>query len=498
MKIVIVGGGTAGWITAAFLVKYTNFRDITLIESSNIPIIGAGEGSTGSLPWFVNGDPWQNDLVNEIDFLRKTKGTPKIGITLKNWKGDGTTYYSPLSTTRTRLNRIDTAFLGTILKDGNGNHASLGSYLLENKLSPILKRNGKTISDTIPYSYHFDGNEAGKYFKNICLKFGVNVIDSEVSDCSFDENGYITKLNLTNHSELSADLFFDCSGFSRVLVKKLKNDWISFKNNLPTNSAIPFSREINSKVVNFETLAETMKSGWFWQIPLQYRYGCGYVYSDDFQTFDECVIEMEKHLGQKIEPIKNIKFEAGRYDKIWNKNVVAIGLSSHFLEPLQATSIHIAINTLTIFILHFLKTKNSIYSETNLNNFNKLINSTIDDYRDLLQMHYLMGRQDTPFWKLAKNELTITEKNKELFELAKYRIPNTLDFNQNHGAVGWGLWTHMLDNVGLFDKNLIVEELKNYNKEAEALLEANNVKNNFDKIKNDLISASEYFKYLKI
>ena len=499
MKIVIVGGGTAGWITAAFLIKYTNFRDITLIESSNIPIIGAGEGSTGSLPWFINGtDPWPNDVVNELDFLKKVKGTPKIAITLKNWKGDGTKYYSPLAASRTRLNRIDTGFLGTILKYGNGNNASIGAYLLDNKLSPILNRNGRKIKDLIPYSYHFDGHEAGKYFKDICLKFGVKVIDSEVVDLAFDENAFLSNIKLSNGQKLNGDLFFDCSGFSRVLIGKTQNKWISFKDNLPTNSAIPFSKEISSKNVNFETLAETMNSGWMWQIPLQHRYGCGYVYCDEFQNFDKSVEELEKHLGNKIEPIKHIKFEAGRFDKTLNKNIIAIGLSSHFLEPLQATSIHIAINTLTLFVLHFLKTKDSLKSEVNENNFNKLINITIDDYRDLLQMHYLMGRCDTPFWKFVKNELVITDKNKELFEIAKYRIPNTLDFNPTHGAVGWGLWTHMIDNVGLFKKELIVEELKNYNKEAEAEREAYHVFETFNKLKNDIIPASEYFKYLKI
>jgi hypothetical protein len=109
-----------------------------------------------------------------------------------------------------------------------------------------------------------------------------------------------------------------------------------------------------------------------------------------------------------------------------------------------------------------------------------------------------MGRCDTPFWKFVKNELVITDKNKELFEIAKYRIPNTLDFTPTHGAVGWGLWTHMIDNVGLFKKELIIQELKNYNKEAEAEREAYHVFETFNKLKNDIIPASEYFKYLKI
>lgn len=497
MKIVILGGGTAGWIAAASFLKSTTFRDVTVVESSKLPIIGAGEGSTGSLPWFINNGKWPNNCVTERDFLRKTKGTPKLAINLKNWRGDNTNYYSTISASKTRANEIDTGFLGAILRYGRGDKSAIGVPLLENKMSPYLNKNGKIITDLIPYAYHFDGYEAGKYFKDVCLKFGMSVVDSELDTTQFDENGYLKSITLTNGQIIEGDLFIDCTGFNRALIGKTHSRWVSYKDNLPVNAAIPFATDINSRTVIFETLAETMDAGWHWKIPLQHRHGSGYVYCDAFQTYEQSLAEMEKHLGHTIDTHRNIKFECGRYDTIWNKNIVAVGLSSHFLEPLQATSIHISILTMHNLVLHFLKTKEAIKSDVNRNRFNDMVNRTIDDYRDLLQLHYLMGRNDTPFWKFAHNELKITDRNKDIIEISKYRTLNRFDFDAMHGTAGWGVWSHMANNAGLFHKEIIERELQNMGMLSEADIEGKDAYNIYNRMKNDLISMAELFKYLK-
>jgi len=388
MKIVIVGGGTAGWVTAAMIYKYRTDIDVTVVESSKLPIIGAGEGSADSLTWFIN-EPWPNDVVTEMDFLRKTKATPKLAINLKNWKGDGSSLYSPISPSATASLPIDKLFLASILKYGKSDKASFNSWILDDNLSTFDKKYKKVSPQMANHAYHFDGNAVGQYFKDVCIKFGVTIIDAEVEDLLFDENENLKDVKLTNGETIQSDLWIDSTGFNRALMSKTNNKWISFKEQLPVNAAIPFSTDVSSFNVRFETLAETLNSGWLWKIPLQERHGCGYVYCDGFQSYDESVSELRTKLRHDINPIKHIKFDCGRYENTWYKNIVSIGLSSHFLEPLQATSIHIAIFTATNLVLHSLKSKESILNEANVKGFNKRVNVVIDDYKDLLQMHYL-------------------------------------------------------------------------------------------------------------
>jgi tryptophan halogenase len=503
MKIVIVGGGTAGWITAAFFVKHTKGHDVTVIESSKIPIIGAGEGSTGSLPWFVKtgsvvGETsWADGLVNEMDFLRKTKATLKLGIRMQNWKGDGTHYYSPFHGSPTDTLAVDSTFLTSILKYDKSHFSSLHSWMMDDKLSTFTKRNDRISVGLDNHSYHFDGHEVGKYFKEVCIKKGIKVIDSEVTDTQFDTNEYLQSIKLANGDTINSDFWFDCTGFSKVLMGKTKNKWVSYKDNLPTNTAVPFSTDVFSKTVKFETHAEAMNAGWMWRIPLQNRYGNGYVFSDEFQSYDKSVEEVEKKLGHSIEPIKTIKFEPGRYEKTWYNNIAAVGLSSHFLEPLEATAIHISIISVSNLLFHFLKTKECIVSESNRNKYNTMINSMIDDYKDFIQMHYLTGRDDTPFWKFIKNELVITDKNKEYIELSKFRLLNRYDISTDIGTPGWPLWSHILHNAGLFDKDMVKTELESYNETFNGEYQFKKMMGHYDKIKKDLVPTEEFFKYLK-
>ncbi|NBU82340.1 MAG: hypothetical protein EBS55_11905, partial [Flavobacteriaceae bacterium] len=466
MKIVIVGGGTAGWISAAMLVKYSTDADVTVIESTKIGIIGAGEGSTGTLPWFIR-DKWPDNSINEIDFLRKTKGTLKLGIRLQNWKGDGSYMYSPFHGSPTDTQSVDTTFFGSIIKHSRGDYSSLHSWLMDDKMTTYRKDfNGRYVPAFTNHSFHFDGVEVGKFFKEWCTKRGVKHIDSEVVDVSFDEREYLQSVKLANGETIESNFWFDCSGFSRVLMGKTKNKWKSFKDHLITNTAIPFSTEVSSKNVKFETLAHALDAGWMWKIPLQHRNGCGYVFCDHFINEDKAVDEVQKLLGHKIDPIKTIKFEAGRYEKVWYNNIAALGLSSHFLEPLQATSIHITIVSAANLIFHYLKGGPIFFQDRD--KYNGMVNDMIDDYADLLQMHYLTGRQDTPFWKYITNELKITERNKYLINLSKFRVPTAFDVDPRHGAAGYPIWCHILDMAGLYDRGIMRDELNHFGKWDES------------------------------
>jgi tryptophan halogenase len=449
------------------------------------------------MPWFIR-DKWPDNIVNEIDFLKKTKATLKMAIRMKNWKGDGTSYYSPFHGSPTDGQPIDTAMLGSILKYGRSDYASLHSWMLDDGLTTFRKVNGRIVQGLENHSYHFDGVEVGKYFKDICVKRGVKVIDSVVDDLTFDDTEFLKSVKLANGETIEADMWFDCSGFAKVLMGKTKNKWISYKNHLPCNSAITFSDDISSKTVRFETLSETMNAGWMWKIPLQQRHGCGYVYCDEYQTYEESLAEIEAKVGKKITPLNHIKFEAGKYDKIWYKNIACIGLSGHFLEPLQATSIHISIMTASVIVYHCLKNKESLKSEYNRDSLNRLCDSMIEDSKDFIQMHYFAGRQDTPFWKFMNNGVEVSEKNKRYIDISQTRTLGLFDFAQTHGSPGYPLWCHIIDAAGLYKKDIIESELISLNRMNEAHDELKRMMKHYDKIKKELVPTAEMFKYLKI
>ncbi len=494
MKIVIVGGGTAGWVSAAMLVKFTDGNDITVIESSQIGIIGAGEGATGSLPWLIT-EKWPDNSITEIDFLRKTKGTIKLGIRLNNWKGDGSYFYSPFHGSPTDKQSVDTAFLGSILKFGRGDYSSLHSLMLDDMVTTFRHDNNKITQGFRNHSYHFDGVEVGKFFKEWCTKRGVKHIDSEVVETNFDEKEFLKTIKLKNGEVLESDYFIDCSGFARVLMSKTQNKWISYKEHLPCNTAIPFSLNVTSKSVKFETLAQALNSGWMWKIPLQHRHGCGYVFCDGFQNEEQSLRELENHLYQKVEPIKVIKFDPGRWEKVWYNNIIAIGLSQNFLEPLQATSIHTSVLSMATLIFHYLK---PTINFKDVKEYNNLIGLMIDDYKDFIQMHYLAGREDTPFWKFITNELKVSDKNQYLKEVSKERLITSFDIQQTHGSAGYPLWCHILDNSGLYNKDLVIKELKYYKKFEKASEDINQFLKEYKAVKPSLVSNQDLFKYLKL
>ena len=225
--------------------------------------------------------------------------------------------------------------------------------------------------------------EVGNFFREWCTKRGVKHIDAEVENTKFDEREYLESVSLSNGQTIESNFWFDCSGFARVLMSKTRNKWISYKEHLPCNTAIPFSTDVSSKTVKFETEAHAREAGWSWKIPLQHRHGNGYVFCDGFTNEDKAIQELEKKLGHKVEPIKTIKFDPGRYSEPWYNNIVAVGLSQNFLEPLQATSIHTSIISVANLIFHYLnymentKTHKLVIYNDNVNSYQYVMASLI-------------------------------------------------------------------------------------------------------------------------
>lgn len=488
MKIVIVGGGTAGWMAACYFARYNhsseNVNEIVVIESSKIPIIGAGEGSTGLLTKVVDKE-FKKWGINEIDFLYKTESTLKLGIRFKDWNGIGTEFVSPVQPSETGMGSIDTHLLTCHVK-GNYYDASPSGFLMEQGYSTYAQ-SGTTI---LGHSYHFDAHKVGQYFKNHATTHGVKVIDAEVE--SLQRNALTGELESVQSSigKIEGDFWIDCSGFNRVLIGPMGGGWKSYSDYLKVNAAIPFIQKFKEgEVPKLETLSQAMPNGWMWQIPTQERYGCGYVYSDNHTTYDKAVDELIKTLGKNIEPLRNIKFECGRVENPWVKNVIAIGLAQSFVEPLEATSIHATIVQLDFLLtntLNFSFTKENVMFEANVKRYNTFINTLVDDVKNLIQLHYMTEREDTEFWKNYKYEVPKTSVVKDILEICKHRSPAMLDFNFYHGAGNWGVWCWTLIGLGHLSKEtakLTLDGYKHSDEQLDALFKAIKNRNFLNKIK---------------
>lgn len=456
MKIVIAGGGTAGWLAAYVLCKSQPKQHIiTVVESSKIGIIGAGEGSTGLLVQLMNGYYFESG-TNAQTFLDRVDGTNKLGIRHTNWTGDGSSYFAPLDGSITGHLINDFVFqygLAEFKKDEIYKTSEIGQAYFNN-VSPNIQ------------GFHFDGKKVGEYLKELCMKDGVNHIDSEITDVNIDKNESITSLDLSDGVPIEGDFFIDCTGFARLLSKKLNVDWVSYKKHLPVDTAMPFLLDYTDedKFIVPQTEATALSSGWMWNIPLKTRRGCGYVFDSSCISREEAQKEVETLLKRKIKPIKFIEFESGRAEVFWKNNCLSLGLAAAFAEPLEATSIHTTIVQLLTFSNEFLsasvaKTNN----KPNRDSYNSKIAKLYDLTLDFLVIHYQGGRNDSKFWKKISTGITLTDRATKVIERSKQRIPGVLEFEGVFGTAYGPLWNWILSGLGLITSDQAKAQLKEQN-----------------------------------
>lgn len=469
MRIVIVGGGTAGWLAALCISKLQPKKHlISVIESSKIGIIGAGEGSTGMMTNVI-----QNIVhkygCDEQDFIQSADVTPKYGIEFKNWKGDRTSYISPIDGTPTSDSPLDYIFLHAVaeLPQNKWHTATELGVLTELNKYTFDQKNG-------PAAYHFDAHKVGKYFKKVCGE-SVKNIDSEVVNVSLNEQGFIKQLDLSNNTSIQGDFFIDATGFSRILMNKLDVKWHSYKDNLPVDRAMPFLMPYKeNEVIKPLTTAWAQNNGWMWQIPTLNRKGCGYVYSSEFLDDSNAQKDLETTIGESIDPIKIIKFESGRLDKLWHKNCLAVGLSAAFAEPLEATSIHTTIQQIEDFVTIFLKDTQEETCRTGGEDlYNEKTVFMYDLLKDFLVLHYMGNRTDTEFWRYISSGATLTDFTRDMIAMCKHRIPNNSMFPGVSGIAGWPLWSYIMAGIGAITPEMAQRELKHHRLDEYAKLEYN-------------------------
>ena len=456
MKIVIVGGGTAGWLAALMISKIRPEHSVTCIESSKIGIIGAGEGSTGSLTNVVQNIMW-NLGCNEQDFIKECDATIKLGIKHIGWgPNKNKHYYGPIDGTPTSNDFADIVFqhaLGYREQDLLHISTELGYKIHHNKNSFVEKEGN--------HAYHFDAHKVGQYFKKICDT--VTHIDSEVENVNISsESGFVESVKLSNGVTVNGDMFIDASGFNQVLMKAVGGKWKSYKENLPVNSALPFLLPYeDDDIIEPVTNAWAQNNGWCWQIPTKERRGCGYVFCDDFVTPDQAHAELEQTIGRKVDPIRLLKFDSGRQEKVWIKNVLSVGLCAAFAEPLEATSIHTTIMQLKHFIFSCLgQTNQETCNPGQVENYNEVNGNLYDNMKDFLVAHYTCGRNDTEFWKYIDSGATMTPFVENMRGLCKHRVPNTSMFPKQEGSAGWPLWSFVLAGTGQLTDDVARREIE--------------------------------------
>jgi len=454
MKIVIVGGGISGWLSALiFSHKKPNYEYV-IIESPDVNTIGVGEGTTGIFTDVLDDLP----DISIQEFLKETKGTPKIGIEFNNWSGQGSSFFNPIDGTPTTNNDFDSLLYFTYTENNSLDTSSLHGYMKRNNKSPFSLKFGKlTDYDT---ALHLDNNLTIQYLKKKALgRKKIKFISDTVSKILRDETGKVEKIICDNHI-VNGDIFIDCTGYSRIFSED--SDWISFKDNLPMNSVTTFIRQ-HSDNIDCITKATALSSGWCWEIPTQERIGCGYVSCDRYINQEEVEKEIKFNYPD-AEIKKSFKFDSGKLKKSWNHNVISLGLAYHFLEPLQATNIHLTITQIDLLCQKYLKDSlDRTLDPYIISSYNECIDNLIEGFKNFINVHYSSKRCDTDFWREISTGEHLTDFNKEIITTFKMRGLYDTDIPDLYGGTGVGLWGHTLIGLNHITENDCITFLSKIN-----------------------------------
>jgi tryptophan halogenase len=441
-SIAIVGGGSAGLVTALILkTKFPN-KKIDVIASKQIGIIGVGEGST---------EHWREFMkyvgIDQYEMLHETDGTLKIGIMFTNWAEKP--YFHSVQVPYDFRQSQYCALYGKIIGDGKDS-SEMSSPLIWNNL--IQESADNDTNNFIVNQYHFNTNKMNDYLSKLASVRGINLIDDIINDVVLGDDGCIKSLIGENKS-YEYDFYIDSTGFKRLLMNKLGAEWQSHSKYLKMKSAIVFQLP-EEEVTPMWTLAHAMDYGWLFRIPVYDRFGNGYIFDSDYINADQAKVEVEKYFGREITIGKQINFDPGALKDVWIKNCVAIGLSASFIEPLEASSIGTSIQQ-AFLLTHKLEN----YTEPVINSYNKSCTDILENIRDFVILHYLTKKNNTQFWKdVSKIELPESLQSK--LDLWKHKLPISEDFS---GLSSYVLFRDVnfilvMHGLGLFDINSIKKE----------------------------------------
>lgn len=417
-KIIIVGGGTAGWMAANWLSHYWRDQEcsITLVESTEIGIIGVGEGSTPYLRNF-----FRNIGIREDEWMPACNATYKAGISFPGWVSCAVDhgYFHPFFTYLDIQSGEQFFYNACQRRRGvnvpaHPNDFFVTAALARAKLAPIPEQELQFEPD---YAYHFDSNLLGLFLAQRARQAGVTHISDTVADVELSKFGEISCIHLLKQGKLCGDLYVDCTGFSGLLINRtLKEPFISFSDNLFNDRAVAIPTSINGEQdIPVETVSRAMKHGWSWKIPLVNRYGNGYVYSSSFTSPEQAEKELREMLGgeAKGQEARHLKMRVGRLENHWSKNCLALGLSQGFIEPLEATALMLVQFTIEMFCTIYDSADTLASARGTLN---RKVNMMFDGVRDYIVAHYQLNlRADTDYWIENRAHKNISNNLAEIF-----------------------------------------------------------------------------------
>lgn len=435
-KVVILGGGTAGWMAAALLSKALTKLDITLVESEQIGTIGVGEATIPSLHFF-------NDIlgINSSEFAKLTSGTFKLGINFENWHKKDASYFHAFGSTGAGMWAAPFhefwqrgVELGVAKPFSTYNFEAQAAYA--NKFAH--QQGGPN------FAYHLDASLYANVLRRKAESQGVRRIEGLVESVSTDpDSGDILSLDLQNGQTIPADFFIDCSGFAGILIDKtLKTPFIDWSHWLPMDRAIAVQTELTKTPPPY-TRSIANHAGWQWRIPLQHRMGNGIVYASEYMSDDEAKTLLTSSIdGDMLTEPRVIKFKTGHRKKLWNKNCVAIGLAGGFIEPLESTAIHIIQQGIMQLVQHF---PSYGINEFEVDQYNHYMTTDYNEIKDFIILHYVQTeRNDSPFWQFCQN-MTIPDSLKARMDM----FQQTGRFIQRKNEIFVDSWLQVMIGQGL-------------------------------------------------
>jgi tryptophan 6-halogenase len=481
-KVVIVGGGTAGWMTAAYLSKALS-RNITisLIESPTINTIGVGEASFSTARLFFDFLGLKEEM-----WMPRCNAAYKLAIKFKGWNPQTDHFYHPFQRFDTicghtlsnwwlkfrhSCDQFDYAcFTVPLLCDHQCSPRFATGQTFDSDFDQRLRIGDRNESSYIeghriqyPYGYHFDASLLAGYLSEYAQARGVERILEDIERVRLNDTGCISSLETNANRLLTGNLFVDCTGFRSLLLNDaLQEPFITFSDSLLCDRAIAMQIPQNSETDGIEpyTTATALSAGWAWNIPLFQRVGTGYVYSSQFLEAEAAEREFRTHVGSRGDMChaSHIKMRIGRARNSWVNNCVAIGLSSGFVEPLESTGIFFIQHGIEELVRHF---PGPSFNQKFISSYNKIVADCIDGVREFLTLHYAANtRADTAFWKAAKYDVSLPGDLAERLMLWKHQLPTSRTINPHyHGFEEYSYSTMLLGLGSIPERSLPVLDM---------------------------------------
>jgi flavin-dependent dehydrogenase len=443
-SVVIVGGGTAGWMTAAYLkAAFGDRMSITLVESGTVNTVGVGEATFSDIRHY-----FEFLGLSERDWMPACNATYKLAVRFENWREPGHHFYHPFEQMRSvdgfpltdwwlqnkpsaRFDK-DCFVMASVIDAERSPRFMDGRLIDQEYVEHDVDAIRTTMSDhqgktQFPYAYHFEAALLAKYLTGYATRLGATHIVDDVVDVALDDRGWISNVRTKEHGEIAGDLFIDCTGFRGVLINKaLGEPFESYQDTLPNDSAValqvPF--DMQARGIRPATTATAQDNGWIWTIPLMGRVGTGYVYAKDYCSPEEAERTLREFVGPAAEDVSanHIRMRIGRTRNSWVNNCVAIGLSSGFVEPLESTGIffiHHAVEQLVKFF------PGDDWNSRTRDGYNSAVGNVMDGVREFLVLHYLAAkRADTQYWRDTKTR-AVPDALAERIENWKLKMPDS-------------------------------------------------------------------------